>query len=242
MRPEDLVFALLLTAATSFHAYYGGWNVVVFFFLFIPFSLAGSAEVWTWLVLPFVWGATSLCAMSTEESGVKEELGRPSLADSSLSLSVFSAGLSLLVGLFIETEYVFICTYPTLSRLTQKASDTPKLVTPVSLTEGRQICPTQQWVFFPSLCWFVGYFSLDVNSLVWTLRSEKNKQSRALQAGSFWKPQIPQGKYKNTLQRDGQASILRSSVRLAWSGLGSIWNGRRAGKEALFDETYMSFV
>lgn len=33
MRPEDLVFALLLTAATSFHADYGGWNVVFFYSL-----------------------------------------------------------------------------------------------------------------------------------------------------------------------------------------------------------------
>lgn len=30
MRPEDLVFALLLTAATFIHTDYGGWNVVIF--------------------------------------------------------------------------------------------------------------------------------------------------------------------------------------------------------------------
>lgn len=83
--------------------------------------------------------------MSTEESRVKEELGRPSLADSSSSLSILSAGLSLLVGFFIQTHHVFICTESALGRLTQEGSDTPNSLTPGPLAEGRQeeICPTQ---------------------------------------------------------------------------------------------------
>jgi len=67
----------------------------------------------------------SICAMGTEESTVKEELGGQSLGDSSSTSSILSPGFLLLVGVFIRTEYVFICTYPTLSRLTQEGGETP---------------------------------------------------------------------------------------------------------------------
>ncbi|TNN38856.1 hypothetical protein EYF80_050975 [Liparis tanakae] len=41
-------------------------------------------------------------------------------------------------GGVIQTEYVFICVPPTLSRPTQEGKRSPKLVDPVSLAEGRQ--------------------------------------------------------------------------------------------------------
>ena len=43
----------------------------------------------------------SICAMGTEESMVKEELGRQSLGDSSSTTSILSPGLLLLVGFFL---------------------------------------------------------------------------------------------------------------------------------------------
>lgn len=166
----------------------------------------------------------SICAMSTEESRVKEELGRPSLADSSSSLSILSAGLWLLVGFFvvffIQIEYVFICMYPTLSRLTQEGSDTPKLVTPVSLAEGRQeqICPTQLNCGYLSKSLLVGW--LDTFLLMSTALCEsccwrKINKAEPCKQVPFELPESLGGNFRNTLQRDGQASSLRSSVRLA---------------------------
>lgn len=49
MRQEDLVFALLLTAAAECsHSYVLWWlERCCYFSLFVPFSLGDSAEVWT---------------------------------------------------------------------------------------------------------------------------------------------------------------------------------------------------
>lgn len=56
----------------------------------------------------------------------EEELSGLSLGDSSSSSSILSPGLSLLGGrVSIQTEYVFICTFSALSRLTLEGSDTP---------------------------------------------------------------------------------------------------------------------
>lgn len=88
----------------------------------------------------------SLCAMSTEESGVKEELGRLSPADSSSSLSVTISRALATSGAF-HTDWICVHLY----------ISNPTLVTPVSLAEGRQeqICPTQLGIC-PSLCLLVG--------------------------------------------------------------------------------------
>lgn len=145
----------------------------------------------------------------------EEELGRRSLGHSWSSTLITGAVTSS--GVFsIQTEYTFICTYPTLSWVIQEGSDTPNSVS-VSLTEGRQkqmFDPTQ---LRACLCWLdVLCFSW---SIAWTLLSEKNR-SWGLQAGSFWFPKSVRG-ILACPQRDGQASSLRSSVRLVWSGLGS---------------------
>lgn len=85
----------------------------------------------------------SLCAMSGEELRVKEKRGRASLADSSSSLSILSAGLSLLLGLFRRL-------FQHSAGQHRREAKPQTSVTPVSLAEGRQeqICPTQLWVVF----------------------------------------------------------------------------------------------
>lgn len=51
----------------------------------------------------------SLCVVSTEESRVKEELGRLSLSDSSSSLSILiTRALATSGAGFIQTEYMFV--------------------------------------------------------------------------------------------------------------------------------------
>lgn len=142
--------------------------------------------MWTQWVPPFVWGATSLCAVSTEESRAGEELGGPILADSSSPLSMLFASLSLLVGLLIQTENVVMyISYPQHADPGRKQY--PKLVIPVS-HGGKADLANLTVGIFPSLGWLDGYFSPNVDSGVLIPMFEKNNQSPALQAGFFELP------------------------------------------------------
>lgn len=115
-------------------------------------------------------------------------------------------------------------------------------MTSLSLTEGRRSGRSVQldWVIFKSL--LVGYFSLDVNSLVWTLLLEKSKQGWGLSSMFLLNPQTTWGTFGNIVQRDGQASSLCASAWLAWSGLGSIWSKVEKIKKTLFYETKLNML
>lgn len=122
---------------------------------------------------------------------------------------------------------MWFCWYPTLSH-SQEGSRTPKLwfLNRFEGSWGSSVQPNGRYFF---LAWLDGYFfSLCgqrlVYTVVWEKWSEPGLVSRFLQT-----PQKLGGSQEIT-QRDGQVSSLRSSVRLTWSGLGSICGENKCKK------------
>lgn len=129
-----------------------------------------------------------VCATSTEESGVREKLGGPSLAESLLSLSTLSPGLSLPVGFFIQTEMCSSVYLPPSAGWHRKEAMAQTGGSGFSCWgKQEQICPTQRNCGSLLVGWTL-CISLDVNSVEWTLLLEKNKQSWALKAIFFRDP------------------------------------------------------
>lgn len=163
----------------------------------------------------------------------EEELGRlsrgGSSSSSSLSLSIPSPGLALLEGLFffflprplrIQNGYMFICTYVTLSKLTQERKDTQNWWLPfLLLREGRNrfVQPDSLvfvWVFLVGYSCFSSYCQQHfVNAVSW-----ENNQSWALQLGFFEFPQTSQGNCWDILSVMGKHQVC--APLYGWHDLG----------------------
>lgn len=227
MRQEDWVSALLLTnAADCFLSYRLGWYFFSSSCFLVILLKSGHDES-----CPLCEEPCPYVPWVQENQGVKEELGElilPRQCQFYHRSSCSTWGLSYKMCSSVLLP-------PSVGWHRKKC---PKLVTPVSLSlwgkAGTDLSnPTQLWVFVKVFVGWLDTFLFKSTALCeWCCWRKINKAEPCEQV-SFWFPPYSQGDFWENLQRDGQASSLRSSVRLAWSGLGSIWR-RRGDRNARF--------